>query len=112
MMLSMAVAATAMPMYAFAADEEPVVEAESEEGDSSEATEETEEESETESDSDFVEGSAVLADYDYKAGEMTDSGWANNILKMAFTRRMALRSMKRRMTNSMNTMSVMGKISR
>ena len=85
MMLSMAVAATAMPMYAFAADEEPVVEAESEEGDSSETTEETEEESETESDSDFVEGSAVLADYDYKAGEMTDSGWANNILKMAFT---------------------------
>lgn len=85
MMLSMAVAATAMPMYAFAADDEPAVEAESEEGDSSEATEETEEESETESDSDFVEGSAVLADYDYKAGEMTDSGWANNILKMAFT---------------------------
>ena len=47
------------------------------------AEEETAEE-ETESKGDFVEGSAVLNDYQYEEGELTEDGWNNNFLNMSY----------------------------
>lgn len=42
-----------------------------------------EEETETEA-SDFIEGSALLSDYDYKAGELTEESWKSEFLDMQY----------------------------
>ena len=42
-----------------------------------------EEETETEA-SDFIEGSALLSDYDYKAGELTEKSWKSEFLDMQY----------------------------
>ena len=66
-----------------------VVEETSEETDpSAEADVETPSEEEQqeaeESESDFQEGSAVLSDYDYEAGEMNEDGWESKMLNMKY----------------------------
>ena len=45
-----------------------------------ETVEEVEEETE-----DFVEGSALLSDYNYEAGTLTDKGWESKFLNLKFT---------------------------
>ena len=52
-----------------------------------EAVEETElleEETETETEDDFVEGSALLSDYDYVAGSLDENGWISVFFNMKF----------------------------
>ena len=49
-----------------------------------EAATETETETETNAASDFVEGSAVLSDYAYIAGTLTDDGWKSEFLNMEY----------------------------
>ncbi len=65
-----------------AAEEAETEAAEAAETEAADVEEEAESESETEGD--FVEGSAVLSDYDYKHGELTEEGWSNEFLNMIY----------------------------
>lgn len=52
----------------------------------SEASAETATETEAESEeTDFVEGSAVLSDYEYKKGTLSEEGWSSEFLNMIYT---------------------------
>lgn len=44
----------------------------------------SEEETEAESESDFIEGSAVLTDYGYEEGKLTEDGWKSSFLMMEY----------------------------
>ncbi len=66
-------------------EEEVILEEEEEILDDEEEIAEEEEETETETEeSDFIEGSAVLSDYDYEAGEMDEDGWESEFLNLKY----------------------------
>lgn len=88
--LSIAVSAPAIAAEPDDATDNVVVEAVDSEADDTsgeaagaEATDESEA-GETETKSDFVEGSAVLNDYEYEKGELTETGWNNTFLNMTY----------------------------
>lgn len=75
----MAVTVMGSSMPVFAEETETVTEAVTEASTEAETT--AAEESET---SDFVEGSALLSDYSYEAGELTENGWNSNFFNMQY----------------------------
>ena len=89
--MSMTVLGTAIPCMADTSDAATQTETTSEDAsdettyESSEITENTDEASEdTTEESDFVEGSALLSDYDYAKGELSEEGWKSDFLKMEY----------------------------
>lgn len=68
------------------AEEAAVVTETVEENEVATEADETEKETEVEVSKDaFQEGSAVLADYDYEKGELSENGWESNFLDMSYT---------------------------
>ena len=82
--MSLAVMGTTIPC--FAEDAVPVgTEVETQAETQTETVTEGSSEAETEEKSDFVEGSAVLSDYAYIKGELSEDGWRSDYLKMEYT---------------------------
>lgn len=85
--MSFAVMGSAIPCFAEDAATEietQAAETETETETVAETETESETNSETEVKSDFVDGSAVLSDYEYVKGELTEDGWRSDFLKMEY----------------------------
>ena len=83
--MTAAVAGAQMPAMAeeTAAETETIETVETVAEETTEAAE-TETETETETEDDFIEGSALLGDYDYEAGKLDEEGWESAFLNMKF----------------------------
>lgn len=81
--MSLAVMGSTVPCFAEEAATEVETQAETQTELETEAVTEVTTEVATET-SDFVEGSAVLSDYAYVKGELTEDGWKSDLLKMEY----------------------------